>query len=84
MAISGKDGDDDDDDGGGGDDDADVNFLSSIDVCLIMRSDVLLMQNWDHVNTVLDSLNRQPRNVADVDFSLEGEAQVNAAEGAGS
>ncbi len=57
MAISGKDGDDDDDDGGGGDDDADVNFLSSIDVCLVMRSDVLLMQNWDHVNTVLDSLN---------------------------
>ncbi len=71
MAISGKDGDDDDDDGGGGDDDADVNFLLSIDVCLVMRLDVLLMQNWDHVNTVLDSLNRQPRNVADVDFSLE-------------
>jgi U3 small nucleolar RNA-associated protein 25 len=69
MAISGKDGDNDDDDDGGGDDDADVDFLSSIDVCLVVRSDVLHMQNWDHVNTVLDSLNRQPRNVADVDFS---------------
>jgi hypothetical protein len=71
MAILGKDGDDADDDGGGGDIDADVNFLSSIDVCLVMRSDVLLMQNWDHVNTVLDLLNCQPRNVAEVDFSLE-------------
>jgi hypothetical protein len=84
MAILGKDGDNNDDDGGGGDDDADINFLSSIDVCLIMRLDVLLMQNWDHVNTVLDLLNRQPRNVAEVDFSLEGKAQVDAAEGAGS
>jgi U3 small nucleolar RNA-associated protein 25 len=71
MAISGKDGDDNDDDGGRGDDDADVNFLSSINVCLVMCSDVLLMQNWDHVNTVLNSLNPQPRNVADVNFSLE-------------
>jgi hypothetical protein len=84
MAISGKDGDDNDNDGGRDDDDADVNFVSSIDVCLIMRSDMLLMQNWDHVNTVLDSLNCQPRNVADVDFSLKGEAQVDAVEGTGS
>ncbi len=68
LAISGKDGDE-DDDGGGGDDEPDVDFLSSIDVCLVLRSDVLLMQNWDHVNTVLGSLNRQPRKVADVDFS---------------
>ena len=66
LAISGK---DDDDDGGGGGDEPDVDFLSSIDVCLVLRSDVLLMQNWDHVNAVLDSLNRQPRNVAGVDFS---------------
>ncbi len=71
MAILGKDGDDEDDDGSRGDDDAAVNFLSSINVCLVMHLDVLLMQNWDHVNTVLDSLNHQPRNVADVDFSLE-------------
>ncbi|KAL3816374.1 hypothetical protein ACHAXA_000452 [Cyclostephanos tholiformis] len=63
MTISG--GDEDDDDG----EEADVDFLSSIDVCLVVRSDVLLMQNWDHVNSVLDSLNRQPRKVADIDFS---------------
>lgn len=59
----------------GGDDDdedeveADVDFLSSIDVCLIVRSDVLLMQNWDHVNSVLDSLNKQPKKISDIDFA---------------
>ncbi|KAL9179493.1 hypothetical protein ACHAXT_008783 [Thalassiosira profunda] len=47
---------------------SDVDFLSSIDVCLVLRSDVMLMQNWDHVAAVLDALNRQPKNVADVDF----------------
>jgi U3 small nucleolar RNA-associated protein 25 len=48
---------------------ADVDFLSSIDVCLIARSDVLLMQNWDHVNSILDSLNKQPKKINDIDFS---------------
>ncbi|KAL3783403.1 LOW QUALITY PROTEIN: hypothetical protein ACHAW5_008767 [Stephanodiscus triporus] len=63
MAISGNDEDDDEAD------EPDVDFLSSIDICVICRSDVLLMQNWDHVNFVLDSLNRQPRKVSDIDFS---------------
>lgn len=59
------------DDEGGDEDkaDADVDFLSSIDICLIARSDVLLMQNWDHANFILDSLNKQPKNIRDVDFS---------------
>ncbi len=48
---------------------ADVDFLSSIDVCLIARSDVLLMQNWDHVNSILDSLNKQPKKTSEVDFA---------------
>jgi U3 small nucleolar RNA-associated protein 25 len=65
MAISGGNGDDDDGDG----EETDVDFLSSIDICLVFRSDVLFMQNWDHVNSVLNSLNRQPKKVADVDFS---------------
>ena len=55
-------------DGDGEATEADVDFLSSIDVCLVTRCDVLLMQNWDHLG-VLDSLNRPPRQVADVDFS---------------
>ncbi len=47
----------------------DVDFLSSIDICLVTRSDVLLMQNWDHVNSVLDCLNQQPKQITDIDFS---------------
>lgn len=47
---------------------ANIDFLSSIDICIVARSDVLLMQNWDHVS-VLDSLNRQPKKVSDIDFS---------------
>ena len=60
---------------------ADIDFLSSIDICLIGRSDVLLMQNWDHVNTILDStLNKQPKKITDIDFGrvrnyyLEGQS----------
>ena len=47
----------------------DIDFLSSIEICLVSRSSVLLMQNWDHVNRVLDLLNRQPRKNNDTDFS---------------
>ena len=75
----------DEDDGNNDDDDdeqADTDFLSSIDICLVTRSDVLLMQNWDHVNTILDStLNNQPKKIDGIDFSrvrsyfLEGQAK---------
>mmetsp|Transcript_23035 Transcript_23035/g.49872 ORF Transcript_23035/g.49872 Transcript_23035/m.49872 type:complete len:880 (+) Transcript_23035:50-2689(+) len=58
-----------DEDGDEDDAEADVDFLSSIDICLVARSDVLLMQNWDHVNSILDSLNQQPKKIADIDFS---------------
>lgn len=67
MATTGEgDGDDEDDEE---DEVADVDFLSSIDICLVSHSDVLLMQNWDHVNTILDSLNQQPKKITDIDFS---------------
>ena len=64
MAISGGDDDDDEEE-----DDTNVDFLSSIDICLVSSSDVMLMQNWDHVNGVLEALNQQPKNTADIDFS---------------
>lgn len=69
------------DDEEGEDDTADVDFLSSIEMCIVARSDVLMMQNWDHVNSVLDSLNQQPKNVSNIDFSrvrnyfLEGQGK---------
>jgi U3 small nucleolar RNA-associated protein 25 len=60
---------------------SDVDFLSSIDICIVARSDVLEMQNWDHVNSVIECLNKQPSNISDIDFSrvrnyfLEGQGE---------
>lgn len=65
MAISGGDEDDDDEEEA----DTNADFLSSIEICFVSSSDVMLMQNWDHVNGVLESLNQQPKNIADIDFS---------------
>lgn len=58
----------------------DRDFLSSIEICVVGRADVLLMQNWDHVNDVLDMINQQPKRTNETDFSrvrnymLEGNA----------
>ncbi|WIA34691.1 hypothetical protein OEZ86_013004 [Tetradesmus obliquus] len=38
-----------------------ADFLSSIEVCVVERADVMLMQNWQHVVTVLEALNQLPR-----------------------
>lgn len=67
--------DDDNDDGNG-----DFDYLSSIEICLVQYADVLMMQNWDHVNDILSVLNQQPQKNNDTDFSrvrnycLEGKA----------
>lgn len=54
-----------DDEGKGGDSD----FLSSIEICLVEYADVLLMQNWDHVNDIFNLLNKEPQRNNDTDFS---------------
>jgi len=46
-----------------------TDFLSSIEICHVARADVLLMQNWDHVDEVLASLNQRPVNTNETDFS---------------
>ena len=62
-------------------DDMQVDFLSSIEICLVWRTDVLMMQNWDHVTDVLALLNQQPQDTNDTDFSrvrpylLDGRAE---------
>jgi U3 small nucleolar RNA-associated protein 25 len=67
--------DDNDDDGNG-----DFDYLSSIEICLVQYADILMMQNWDHVNDILSVLNQQPQKNNDTDFSrvrnycLEGKA----------
>ena len=47
----------------------DTDYLSSIEICLVGYADVLMMQNWDHVNDILNFLNQQPKNNNDTDFS---------------
>ncbi|KAL7593024.1 hypothetical protein Lser_V15G33509 [Lactuca serriola] len=38
----------------------DVDYLSSIEVLIVDHSDIIAMQNWSHVNTVVEQLNRIP------------------------
>ena len=45
------------------------DFLSSIEICVVDRAEVMLEQNWDHVHDVLEMLNQQPRSNNDTDFS---------------
>lgn len=49
--------------------DGDVDFLSSIEVVIAHDSDVLMMQNWDHMATIMDRLNRQPKKTTGIDFA---------------
>ena len=62
-------------------DESDIDFLSSIEICFLGHSDVLLMQNWDHVNDILKLLNQEPQKNNSTDFSrvrnylLEGQSE---------
>lgn len=47
----------------------DWDFLSSIEICVLAHTDVLMMQNWEHTALLLGRLNRMPRETRDTDFS---------------
>lgn len=45
-----------------------VDFLSSIEVAILLRADFMLMQNWSHVEATMASLNQMPKQQHDVDI----------------
>ena len=47
----------------------DSDFLSSIELLILDQADVFLMQNWEHVTSVLDRMHLQPKDSHGVDFS---------------
>lgn len=47
----------------------DSDFLSSIEMLIVDQTDVISMQNWDHLEFVLERLNHIPRQSRDTDFS---------------
>lgn len=49
--------------------DRDSDFLSSIEVLIIDQMDVMAMQNWEHLEFVLQRLNKIPKEAHDADFS---------------
>jgi len=55
--------------GAEGDRKRDFDFLSSIEICMLDRADVLRMQNWEHVQEVMEIVNRKPRSLEGVDIS---------------
>jgi len=46
-----------------------ADFLSSVEVCSILRAEVMIMQNWDHVNDILKLMNQIPASSNNTDFS---------------
>jgi len=52
------------------------DFLSSIEVLVMDRADVMAMQNWAHVETVMEALNQLPRQQHGVDIMRVREWQL--------
>lgn len=48
---------------------ADFDFLSSIQLVIIDQADVMSMQNWEHLQIVMEHLNRIPTAAHECDFT---------------
>jgi U3 small nucleolar RNA-associated protein 25 len=53
-----------------------ADFLASIELLVIDHADVIAMQNWQHLQTVLEALNKIPVKHADVDVMRVREAHL--------
>ncbi|ETV64709.1 hypothetical protein, variant [Aphanomyces astaci] len=54
-----------------------VDFLSSIEVCVLDSASVFLMQNMDHVRAVMNAINVTPKEAPHADFSRIREWNLN-------
>lgn len=48
---------------------ANADFLSSVEVVVLDSCEMLMMQNWDHVDTVFKMLNTIPKEIGSCDIS---------------
>ncbi|XP_077998956.1 U3 small nucleolar RNA-associated protein 25 homolog [Glandiceps talaboti] len=47
----------------------DFDFLSSIDILVLDQTDIFHMQNWEHIQHLMEHMHLQPKQSHDVDFS---------------
>ncbi|XP_035663958.1 digestive organ expansion factor homolog [Branchiostoma floridae] len=55
--------------GAEGEKDRDYDFLSSIEVLILDQADTYLMQNWEHIQHLMQHMHLQPKETHETDFS---------------
>ncbi|XP_045598817.1 U3 small nucleolar RNA-associated protein 25 homolog [Procambarus clarkii] len=50
--------------------DAEADFLTSIEVLILDQADVFMMQNWEHVLVLMETINHHPHDIHKLDTDL--------------